>query len=271
MSWWSRALVDLALTGYLWAAVQALTELAGPRPAWPVPTRAVVLAAWALHTLGLALRVLALGRAPVGGLHLALSAIVWATVLVLLWSERRWRLQSLTAFGLAPAAVLGLAAAAAPEAAVFRGAGGATVAGHGLLVLLAFGALAANAAGGLTYVVQERAIKRGRLSGVSRRLPSLDVVDRFSFQALVVGFPFLTLGIGLGLVGAAAAYGPAWLWQPTPVVALGTWAIYGVMLQLRAARGWGGRRAAYLAVVGFAALVATLTVSLLLPTRHVAL
>jgi ABC-type transport system involved in cytochrome c biogenesis permease subunit len=269
MTWWSRALVDLALTGYLWGAVQALLELARGPGGWLVPTRALVRTAWALHTLGLALRVLALGAPPVNGLHAALSLIVWSAVSLFLWGERRYALRSLAAFALPPAALLGLVAAAAPEAAVFQGSGAPGGWGHALFVALGLGALGGNFAGSLMYVLQERSVKRGHVGGISRRLPALDTLDRFSFHALVVGFPFLTLGIVLGTVSAALAHGLAWLWQPTPVVAAVTWAIYGAALYLRSAGGWGGRRAAYLAVAGFAGLVATLGVSLLLPTRHV--
>jgi ABC-type transport system involved in cytochrome c biogenesis permease subunit len=221
--------------------------------------------------VGLLLRGLALGRAPVGALHAALSLIVWAAVLVLLWAERRYALRALPAFVLAPVALLGLIAAVVPETAVFGGAGGPGRAGHALLVALGLGALAGNFAGGLMYVLQERAIKRGTLAGLSRRLPPLGTLDRFSFHALVVGFPFLTLGIVLGLVSAAQLYGVGWLWQPTPIVAVATWAIYAATLSLRAGAGWGGRRAAYLALAGFAGMVMTLSVSLLLPTRHVTL
>src|SRR3990172_5991414 len=82
---------------------------------------------------------------------------------------------------------------------------------------------------------------RGRPRGTPRRLPPLAALDRFSFHALVAGFPFLTLGLVLGTIAAARAYGPGWLWQSTPVVALATWAIYAVTLSLRAGAGWGGR------------------------------
>ncbi|HEV8674763.1 MAG TPA: cytochrome c biogenesis protein CcsA [Methylomirabilota bacterium] len=270
MIWWSRGLVDLALTGYLWAAVQALAELAGRR-GWPVRTRVLIVSAWAVHTVGLALRAAAAGGPPVGGLHGALSVLVWAAILLLVWGERRYALQSLPAFVLAPAAVLGLIAAAMPEAAVFRGSGGPGPSGHALLIILGLGILAGNFAGALMYVLQERAIKHGRLTGISRRLPPLNALDRFSFHTLVVGFPFLTLGIAVGAVSAGLVHGTGWLMQPTPVVAIATWAIYAVALYLRAGAGWGGRRGAYLAVAGFAGTLAALTVSLLLPMRHVAL
>src|SRR3989304_3479264 len=49
MIWWSRGLVDLALTGYLWATVQALTELTGRRVAWLVPTPGLLVGAWGAH------------------------------------------------------------------------------------------------------------------------------------------------------------------------------------------------------------------------------
>src|SRR5262249_57301558 len=106
MIWWSRALVDLALTGYLWATVQALTELAGRRSTWPVPTRALLATGWILHTMGLALRAVALGGPPVGRLHAALSMIVRGAVLLLLWGGRRPAPPALPAFVLSPAAGL---------------------------------------------------------------------------------------------------------------------------------------------------------------------
>jgi ABC-type uncharacterized transport system permease subunit len=268
VSWWSRGLVDLALTGYLWAAVQAVLELVGRRR-WVVPTRTLILTAWALHTVGLALRGFARGEPPVDGLHAALSMIVWAAVLLVLWGDRHHAMRALAAFALPPAAVLGLVAAAVPEAAAFRGAAIPALWGHAVAATVGLGALGGNFAASLMYVLQERALRRGRLVGLSGRLPSLDALDAFSFQALVVGFPLLTLGIALGTISAAWAHGLGWLWQPTPVVAALTWATYGIALGLRGAGRFGGRRAAYLAVLGFVGLVATVGISLLLPTRHV--
>jgi ABC-type transport system involved in cytochrome c biogenesis permease subunit len=271
MIWWSRGLVDLALTGYVWAALQALAEVAGRRERWPIPTRTLVVAAWICHTAGLALRARALGRPPVGDLHATLAALVWVAVLLLLAAERRYRLRALPAFVLIPAAALGMLAAAAPESAVFASVAGPGPGGHAAFVIIGLGALAGNFAGGLMYVLQERAVRQRRPWGISGRLPDLDALDRFSFHALVAGFAFLTAGIVLGVLSAALTHGGGWLWQPTPVVALGMWAVYGTALYLRASAGWGGRRGAYLAVVGFAGLLVTLGVSLLLPTRHVAL
>jgi ABC-type transport system involved in cytochrome c biogenesis permease subunit len=272
VTWLSRGFVDLGLTGYVWAAIQAVLEFRrGGRGAWLVPTRAIVVTAWGCHTAGLLLRWLVEGTSPVAGLHQALSLIVWAAVLLVLWGERRDAMRALPAFGLPPVALLGLGAAAVPERLVFQGGPEPALLAHAMAVTLGLGALAGNFAGGLMYVLQENAIRSRRIDEMSRRLPSLDALDRFSFHALLVGFPFLTLGIALGTVSAALVHGVEWLWQPTPLVASLTWLAYGMAIYLRGAIGWGGRRAAYLAVASFALLVLTVGVSLLLPTRHVAL
>jgi ABC-type uncharacterized transport system permease subunit len=46
------------------------------------------------------------------------------------------------------------------------------------------------------------------------------------------------------------------------------WVIYAGTLAGRAAGGWHGRRAAYFAIAGFAALVVTLGAGFFLPGRH---
>ncbi len=56
--------------------------------------------------------------------------------------------------------------------------------------------------------------------------------------------------------------------DPLALFSFVAWAIYAATLAGRAAAGWHGRRAAYFAVMGFAALVVTLGAGLFLPGRH---
>jgi len=265
-----RGLTDLALVGYLWAAVLALVALRRPGGN-PVPARLAAWLAWGVHTLALVLLAVTYGRAPVGGLHEALSALVWAVVAWHLWMERRFRVAALGAFVLPVAAVLGLAAAAMPGSLLaFRSSpevGWLWV--HGLLLLFGFGAFALNFAGGLMYLLQERQLKSRRPGPVSLRLPSLELLDRLTFQALVLGFPFLTFGLLLGVLAAAAGEGLRL--GPTQGLSLLTWGIYAATLYVRLVRGWRGRRAAYFAIAGFVAVVVTLSVGLALPSRHIRL
>ncbi|MBP1705952.1 MAG: cytochrome c-type biosis protein CcsB [Chloroflexi bacterium] len=65
------------------------------------------------------------------------------------------------------------------------------------------------------------------------------------------------------------AWGRYWGWDPKETASLVTWLIYGAYLHARVVRGWRGRRAAILLVVGFAATLFTFFgVNLLLPGLH---
>jgi ABC-type transport system involved in cytochrome c biogenesis permease subunit len=74
---------------------------------------------------------------------------------------------------------------------------------------------------------------------------------------VVVGFPFLTLTIVLGAVWADVAWGRYWGWDPKETASLVTWLIYGAYLHARVVRGWRGRKAAWLLVLGFGATLLT--------------
>ncbi len=98
---------------------------------------------------------------------------------------------------------------------------------------------------------------------------SLPYMDRLIYQATVIGFVFLTLGIVTGAVWAEAAWGRYWSWDPKETWSLITWLIYATLLHARLVKGWQGRRIAWLAVLGFLAVLFTyLGVSFLLPGLH---
>src|SRR3989440_12967616 len=100
------------------------------------------------------------------------------------------------------------------------------------------------------------------------RLPPLETLDRWTNRTLALGFPFLTTGLILGAVWERTAWGSVFAFDPLAFFSLVAWLIYAGTLAGRAAGGWHGRRAAYFAIVGFAALVVTLGAGLFLPGRH---
>ncbi|HZN52206.1 MAG TPA: cytochrome c biogenesis protein CcsA, partial [Methylomirabilota bacterium] len=56
--------------------------------------------------------------------------------------------------------------------------------------------------------------------------------------------------------------------DPVALLSYLAWAVYAATLAGRAVGGWQGRRAAYFAILGFAALALTLGAGLFLPGRH---
>ena len=85
-----------------------------------------------------------------------------------------------------------------------------------------------------------------------------EILDEISYHTVLVGFPFMTLVIILGALWADVAWGKYWSWDPKETASLVTWLLYASYLHARVMRGWRGRRAAILLIVGFAAVLVTL-------------
>jgi len=140
---------------------------------------------------------------------------------------------------------------------------------HVVLALVGNGIFALMAIGGLMYLLQERLIKKKRLGRLHKLLPSLETLDTINRHGLPMGFFFLTLGIVTGALWAESAWGAFWTWDPKETWSLITWFAYAAMVHQRVVLGWRGKRAALLALFGFALVMFTfIGVSLLFSGHH---
>ena len=76
-------------------------------------------------------------------------------------------------------------------------------------------------------------------------------LDNISYRLVGLGFPLLTIGIISGAVWANEAWGSYWSWDPKETWALITWLTFAIYLHTRLNKGWEGKKAAYVAAVGF--------------------
>ena len=142
---------------------------------------------------------------------------------------------------------------------------------HLLLAVFGYGALFVAFAMGVLYLFQEREL----LSRSPRRfyylIPSLERSrhDRRAGASLG-GFGFLTLAITTGFLWNHSLHGRYWTGDPKEWAALVAWLIYVAILGARWRWGWGGRRAAWLAIAGFAVVVFTFAWATLVPAVAVA-
>ena len=128
---------------------------------------------------------------------------------------------------------------------------------HVTAALLATGAFTVGALASCLYLFQSRAEARGRSrSGFAARLPDGDTIDRLAYRVHAFGFPVWTFAALIaGPIWARYAWGRYWGWDPKEVWAFITWVAYAAYLHARATAGWRGRKAAILALIGFAALL----------------
>ena len=137
---------------------------------------------------------------------------------------------------------------------------------HVVTIMLSYSAFALSFAISVIFLVKSY-VGANRF-GLSK-LPDLDALDVLNYKAIAVGFPLLTIGIILGAVWAATAWGRPWGFDPKETWSAITWLIYAIYFHLRLIGGWKGRRAAILAIIGFLAVIFTYVgVDMLLPQIH---
>ncbi|MEQ1564419.1 MAG: cytochrome c biogenesis protein CcsA [Myxococcota bacterium] len=125
------------------------------------------------------------------------------------------------------------------------------------LMFAGIGGFALSGVVGVVYLWARGRLKRKQFQGMAR-LPSLEVLDRIQFRAMLFGFLFLTLGIGAGGIWAAASLQETWEIDPKVWFTLLIWAWYGAALQVRLVAGRRGRWTALFSIVGFGGMVFSL-------------
>jgi ABC-type transport system involved in cytochrome c biogenesis permease subunit len=129
---------------------------------------------------------------------------------------------------------------------------------HVLTTLFGYAAWSITFAASVCYLYLEK--KEGATPGL---------FDRMAYRSAFFAFCFLTLGILTGALWGDRVFGQLWFWDPKETWSFITWLIFMAYLHARYTLEWRGRRAAILAIVGFAAVLFTYVgVDFLLPQIH---
>ncbi len=216
---------------------------------------------------------LGIGRAPLTNMYESLAFFALTIALIYLVFERKYRVKTVGAF-VAPFPFIVMAYAALnpndiqPLVPALQSN---WLISHVVTCFVGYAAFAVSFVVSILYLVKARS---ERLSpgppGVSRGLlPATSALDEIGYKTIAIGFPLLTIGIVTGAFWANVAWGTYWSWDPKETWSLIVWLIYAAYLHARITRGWSGRRAAILSIVGFAAtLFCYLGVNLVLSGLH---
>lgn len=193
-----------------------------------------------------------------GGTRLWLGLSAFSLGALYLFLARRYPIAALGSFVVALATVLAAFALfiANPQHELVSGEWATwNLRIHIGLAFIGITAFAFATAVSVVYLIQARALKQKAHSGLRRRLPPLDVLDRLSLRSIIIGFPFYTVALLLGSAHAVRqGTGEVKL---AYILAVISWLVYGAVLQARLTAGWRGRRAAWLTAFG---LLVALTV-----------
>lgn len=208
--------------------------------------------ALACLTVSLVARMIVTGHAPFANQYEFGASFVWGILAVYVYFAWRYQVHVLAVLVLPLSVALllytsNLDQEVAPLIPALQNSLLLTL--HVLAAVIAYGAAAVSFAAAVLYLVRDRITWRG--------VPSGEVLEEIGYRATVLNFPMLTLMLILGALWADIAWGRYWSWDPKETAALVTWFIYGAYLHARVVADWRGRKAAYLLLLAFGAVVFT--------------
>jgi cytochrome c-type biogenesis protein CcsB len=223
------------------------------------------------HTLSIIFNGIAANEFPVRNLHETLSIAGWAVAGFFLLFQSKFKLKVLGIYAAPLIALIMIAVSQVPNTPIpnqniFKNF---WLISHVIAVFIGNAAFALACGIGILYILQERAIKTKNPGFFFKRLPSLEMLDATGYSCIIAGFTLLTFGLITGFIYARLIWGRFWSWDPKEVWSGITWLFYAALLHERLTAGWRGRRAAIMAIVGFAILLFTfLGVNFFLKGHH---
>jgi cytochrome c-type biogenesis protein CcsB len=214
-----------------------------------------------------------IGRAPLTNLYESLAFFAWTIALIYLVLERKFKIRTVGAF-VAPFPFLIMAYASLnpndiqPLVPALKSN---WLISHVVSCFVGYAAFAVSFGVSILYIFKARSERLSPKSPESFLgfLPSSAALDEIGYKTIAIGFPLLTIGIVTGAFWANVAWGTYWSWDPKETWSLIVWLIYAAYLHARITRGWRGKKAAILSIVGFAATIfCYLGVNLILSGLH---
>ncbi len=249
-------LLRITLLFYFLAVITSLGNLYFRRQSLRNATPFLVLMGFLVHLTAMVGVGLSHGELPIRSLDQTLSFLCGSAILVYLIGYYRHRLEILNLVVPSLVLILMIIAILLPEGtlAVSEGLQNPLQQFHIVVAILGVSLLFLTFSTSLLYLILDQGLKAKRPLQFIYRLPSLEKCDRLNFQSLTFGFVLLTVGLLTGAVSNAGFAESGFPWKREGLAIL-SWAIFGVILIARLARGWRGRKAAILTLIAFTGIL----------------
>jgi cytochrome c-type biogenesis protein CcsB len=218
------------------------------------------------HTAAIGLRWkesydMGVGHAPLSNLYESVVFFAWTIVLIYAILDMKYTYRVIGAFVM-PFALMGMAWAQLGMNSGIEPLVPALQSNwltyHVITCFLGYAAFAVACGVSIMYLLKanhEQSNSSEPAGGLMSTFPPIRVLDDLNYRAIMIGFPLLTLGIITGAAWANYAWGTYWSWDPKETWSLIVWFVYAAFLHARITKGWVGKRAAWLSIIGFAATI----------------
>ena len=258
-------LFNIALIAYVLALVAAILGVVSKRGFFDWMANGFLGTGMAVQLAYIITRWAAAGRPPFSNMFESLVLFAWAVAVIYLLLRLRVNIPLLAApAALMSGLVLVYASAFFPSdiQPLVPALRSNWLTFHVFTCFLGYAGFAVSFFAGIGFLFADRA-------GSATPPASKNTLETVMDRTVSFGFIFLSLGIVTGAVWANSAWGTYWSWDPKEVWSLITWMIYAGFLHCRFMRGWRGKRAAWISIIGFVSVLFTYVgVNLLLSGLH---
>ncbi len=207
------------------------------------------------------------GHAPFSNMYESLVFFSWTVCILYIYVELKYR-EKIIGVCVTPLIFLAIAYASLHSSTIsplIPALKSNWLIAHVITCFLGYAGFAVAFGFSIMYLVKPESSENSTLFS---RLPSSGVMDELTYQMIVFGFLFLTIGIITGSVWANSAWGTYWSWDPKETWSAITWVVYAILLHLRVTWGWYGKKIAWVSILGFCAVLFTYFGVNFLPGLH---
>jgi ABC-type uncharacterized transport system permease subunit len=176
------------------------------------------------------------------------SMLGWLTAWIALFLSRNERMVGLSSL-LLSIALVGIATSYLPLGEPVLADVTWQLASHILISITAYSLLGIGALMAVAIALQDARLRNRKPSGWLLMLPSLEEMEQILFSILSMGFVLLTLSLFSGLIFVDNLL--AQHLAHKTVLSVMAWLVFATLLVGRWRRGWRGKKAVYMALVGF--------------------
>jgi len=255
---------QLASAGGTTATLQKpQTEQAAPVYKFERIAYALTALGWLLHVAGVVLRGVAQGFVPWANMFefsLTSSAIVVGVfVIIQRWQDLKFLGVYIAGFALITLGV-GTVNFYVPVKPLPDALDSYWLIIHVFVASLGTAFFAIGAGLSIAQLLQARREAGKKTLRLLKTLPDAVKLENLAYLVTVVGFVFWTFTLIAGSIWAERAWGRYWGWDTKEVWTFIIWVVYAGYIHARATRGWRGARSAWLAIIGFSAVMFNYTV-----------
>jgi len=132
---------------------------------------------------------------------------------------------------------------------------------HVVSAMLGYSGLTVSAVYGFLYYLLFNKIKKGDFGLLYERLPNLEIMERLSFVAAVIGFALLTIAIIMGALWLPKAFPNFSHFDPKLVITTLIWVMYGAGIISKLMGKLQGKKAILFTMIGFVLAMVSIAVS----------